>query len=117
MRGRGYPIARPRLAGAHATVADKFDRHEASNGFVTVGDTDADILVFSGTPDRVEVFVELNDVIVTFGDYLGLEEAEITLRAGVRYEPDLPARRVIARNAVAGAVGRVQVVGKWAEAG
>jgi hypothetical protein len=96
-------------------VADVFPRHQTSGGFVTLGDTDADVLVFSGVPERVEVWVELNDAIVTFEGLLTKEEAEITLRAGQFYEPAIPCRRVVARNATAGLNARIQVVGKWAQ--
>lgn len=111
----GYPAARPRCRGAAAAVATKFRRVQSSGGFVTLGDSNADVLVFSGEPDRVEVFVELNDAILTFGRTTAEEEAEVTIRAGVHFEPGIGCRRVIGRNAVAGFTARVQVVGKWAE--
>lgn len=115
MSPHGYPAPRERPRGAPAGVADKFGRHQATGGFVTLGDTNATIIGFSGEPDRVEVFVELNDAILTFGRDTDIEEATITIRAGIRYEPGFPCRRVIGRNATAGLNARVQVVGKWAE--
>ncbi len=111
----GYPTPRDRPAGHAAALSDKFPRRESTRGFVTLGNTDADIINFSGTPDRVEVFVETNDAILRFTGLIDTERAEITIRAGVRYEPDFCARRVIGRNATAGLNASVQVIGKWAE--
>lgn len=111
----GYPLPRARQPDPAPRVDAVFPRHQSTNGFITLGDTDADVLVFSGVPDRVEVWVEVQDAIVTFEGLTQREEAEITLRAGQFYEPALPARRIVARNATAGLNARVQVVGKWAQ--
>lgn len=111
----GYPGARARAGEPAPRVADVFPRHQATNGFIALGDADADVLVFSGVPERVEVWVELFDAILTFEGLTSREEAEITLRAGQFYEPAIPCRRVVARNATAGSNARVQVVGKWAQ--
>lgn len=111
----GFPPARPRCTCEGKSLSDRFPRHEATNGFVTTGNAIADVIVFSGTPDRVEIWVETNDVIVALTDLLTREEARITLRAGQYWEPAIPCGRVQAMNAVAGNNGRIQVVGKWAQ--
>lgn len=111
----GYPVARARQPEPAPRVDAVFPRQQTTGGFITLGDADADVLVFSGIPERVEVWVELNDAIVRFEGLTQREEAEVTLRAGQFYEPAIPARRVVARNATAGLNARVQVVGKWAQ--
>ena len=110
----GFPEARPREMPPAATLTDQFREQQTSGGFVTVGDTDAEVLVFSGRPDRVEVVVELNDVILSLRDRTRRVSDEITLRAGQRYEWQVRGDRLVARNATAGLNARVQVVGQWA---
>lgn len=109
-----YPPARLRCACRPEVLSDRFPRHEATQGFVATTNTLANIIVFSGTPDRVEIWVETNDVILALTDLLTREEARITIRAGQYWEPAIPCGRVQAVNAVAGFNGRIQVVGKWA---
>lgn len=110
----GYPVARERPASSAATLTDRFQRIETSGGFVTLGDTDAEVLVFSGAPDRIEVLVELNDAIIT-PQTRGRQEVEtITMRAGQSYMLDAAYCRVLGRNAVAGLNARVQVIGRYA---
>lgn len=111
----GFPPARLRCDCTKEVLSDRFPRHEATAGFVTTGNTLADVIVFSGTPDRVEIWVETNDVILALTDLLTREEARITLRAGQYWEPAIPCGRVQAMNAVAGFDGSIQVVGKWAQ--
>jgi len=95
-------------------LTDTFREQQTTSGFVTVADADADVLVFAGRPVRVEIVVELFDVIVSLRDRTLRVSDEITLRAGQRYEWQLAGDRVVARNAVAGSAGRVQVIGQWA---
>jgi len=110
-----FPPARLRCACAPEVLSDRFPRHESTSGFITTSNTLADVIVFSGKPDRVEIWVETNDVILALTDLLTREEARVTLRAGQYWEPSIPCGRVQAMNAVAGFNGSIQVVGKWAQ--
>ena len=110
-----YPAARTRERETWPRLEAIFPRHESTRGYVICGTANATIIMFSGTPDRVEIWAELNDLIVTLTDLLEREEATVTIRAGQYWEPSIPCRQVIARNAVAGSIGQIQVVGKWAQ--
>ena len=109
-----YPVARERPALLAATLTDRFKRIETSGGFVTLGDADAEVLVFSGVPDRIEVLVELNDAILTPQTRGRAEVETITMRAGQSYMLDAAYCRIVARNATAGLNARVQVIGRYA---
>jgi hypothetical protein len=74
---------------------------------------EAEILRFSGFPDRIEVTVLDNDAVIRFTDEQRRPIQEITVLAGTFKEPNIRARAVQARNATAGMVARIQVVGKW----
>ncbi len=112
--GCTYPAPRERAGSPPALLTDRFWQSQTSAGFVAVGDADAELFVFSGRPDRVEIIVELNDVIVSLRCRARDEADEVTLRAGQAYTFARTGERVIARNAIAGAAGRIQVIGSWA---
>lgn len=110
----GYPVARERPAAPAATLTDRFARIETSDGFVTLGDADAEVYAFSGAPDRIELLVELNDAIIT-PRTRGRQELEtITMRAGQSYELDARYCVIVGRNLTAGLNARVQVIGRYA---
>ena len=110
----GFPVGRERPGAPAATLTDRFHRIETSAGFVTLGDADAEVYVFGGVPDRIEVLVELNDAIVTPRTRGHQEGQTITMRAGQSYELDTRYCRIVARNATAGLNARVQVIGRYA---
>jgi hypothetical protein len=82
-------------------------------GYVTLGNALAELIRFSGFPDRIELWIRDNDAIVAMVDEHGRDPREVLAPVGVFYEPNVRARAVWARNAVAGVVARVQAVGKW----
>lgn len=108
-----YPAARERDPGAPAPGVEQFRRHEATQGFVTVGDTLADVLRFSGRPDSIEIDCETNDAVIVFTDRARPDEDTITIRAGQSKELRIAAEVVRARNVTAGFAASLQVVGKW----
>ncbi len=90
--------------------------HQSTNGYVTQGDALADLIVFSGVPDRIEITCLSFPVLVQFTDEQGRVRPEIRIEAGGAYDAQLRARKVRARNATAGSNALVQVIGKWAVA-
>jgi hypothetical protein len=109
----GYPHARERAGPGPATLTDRFREAQTTAGFVAVTDADAEVIVFSGRPDRVLLTVEVNDVIVSLRDRARDAADEVTLRAGQAFTFQQTGERVVARNATAGLAGRVQVIGSW----
>lgn len=108
-----YPAARERPALPAAGLTDRFERVETTRGFVTLGDTDAEVINFSGTPNRIEVLCELFDAILT-PRARGVSEIQtITMRAGQSLDLDLGVSVLVARNAVAGSNARLQVIGRY----
>ena len=109
----GYPSPRERNGRPAAALSNQFRSRQTSAGFVVLGDTAAEVLVFSGRPDRVEVIVELFDAIVSLRERASDEADEITLRAGQSYVFRQRGARVFGRNATAGSNARLQVIGEW----
>jgi len=108
-----YPEPRERWPASEAVLTDRFARVETTRGFVTLGDTDAEVLVFSGVPERVELIVELFDAIITPRSRARSEDFTVTMRAGQSHKLDVSAERILARNAVAGSNARLQVIGRY----
>jgi hypothetical protein len=108
-----YPAARERAPALPGVLTDRFRPHAATAGYVTLGTALADVLVFAGVPDRIELFTRDAAVVVQFTDRADVELDTIELPPGVFYEPGLVAEKIRARNAVAGVVGKLQVVGKY----
>jgi len=108
-----YPEPRERWTAPAAVLTDRFTRAETTRGFVTLGDTDAEIILFSGTPNRIELLVELFDAIITPRTRGEQEIQTITMRAGQSLQLDLGVGIIVARNAVAGSNARLQVIGRY----
>jgi len=95
-------------------ITNRFTRYESTKGYVNVADVDTEVIEFSGIPDSIEIFVLDFDVYVTFVNDRGGVNEPILINAANFYDPGIVYRRVLARNLVAGSVGRIQVVAKWA---
>ncbi len=108
-----YPHPREREEFVSVWPGERFWRYETTRGYVSLGTVAADLIHFSGFPDVVEIFVLDNGAILTFDCGLPQARDEITIGAGNFYEPKIRTHKVRARNATAGLVARVQVVGKW----
>lgn len=82
---------------------------------MTVGDTDGEVLTFSGYPDSIILAAQAFGVIFTLQDFMRREITEVLVPAGNVVETFQRARRVMARNAVAESVGLAMATGQWAE--
>jgi hypothetical protein len=109
-----YPPPRVRPALPPTTLDVRFERQETTRGFVTLSDSDTDVIRFSGEVDSVEVFVETFGAILTFTDRDNVELDTITLRVNTTYSARYACSVVRARNAVGGSNATVQVIGRWA---
>lgn len=116
----GAPLLHPPSAAAGpcpaAVLTDTWSTFQGTQGYKTLTDTEAEIMRFSGCPDRIELWVLDNPAIVRFTDEQGRPLATIQIEAGVFYEPQIRAHAIHASNATAGLNARLQVVGKWAAA-
>ncbi len=95
-------------------LTDTFLGYQSTEGYVTLADTLADLITFSGQPDRIELTCLSFPALVQFTDEHGRVRPEIRIEAGGAYDAQLRARKVRARNATAGSNALVQVIGKWA---
>lgn len=114
---RGYPASRPaRGAGAPSREAlDTAPFYEATNGTITLTATDAEIIVFSGVPDRIVLSAFAQDALVTLTDELGRDGYTQRIPAGTPTEAPVQRRRVVARQVAAGAL--LGVVGYFSRHG
>lgn len=96
-----------------AILTDTFKGYQSTEGYRTMADGLADVINFSGFPDRTEITVLTFPVIVELTDEQGRERPEVRIEAGGTWATDLRAKKVRARNATAGSNGLIQVVGKW----
>jgi len=108
-----YPAPRERPLAAAGVLTDRFRPHVATAGYVTLGTALADILIFPGVPDKIELFTRAAGVVVVFTDRFDVGRGSIELPAGIFYEPGLVCEKIRARNAIAGQVASLQVVGKY----
>jgi hypothetical protein len=109
-----FAVARGRAPGAPPSAALKYARAESSE-LVTVTNTDAEVLAFSGYPDSIILAAQAFGVIFTLQDFMQREITEILVPAGNVVETYQRARRVMARNAVTDSVGLAMATGQWAE--
>lgn len=109
----GYPAPRERGRVVAGVLIDRFRPHQTTAGYVTLGTALADVIVFAGVPDKIELFTRSNAITVTFTDRADVELDTIELPAGMFYEPGLVCEKIRARNTVAGQVGELQVIGKY----
>lgn len=117
MREHGYPALRPeRDAPASGGVGLPTATHyEGTDGAVTLGATDAEIIRFSGVPDTITLSAFVQDALVTLTDDLGRDGHTIRIPAGTPVEAPVQRRVVVAREVAAGAL--LHVVGYWAPRG
>lgn len=108
-----FPGARGEEGYHAALVSGRYCRYESTKGYVNVADIDTEVIEFSGIPDSIEIFVLDHDVLLTFLNTAGGVNEPIQVNASNFYEPGIVYRRLIARNAVALSIGRIQVVAKW----
>lgn len=110
-----YPMPRVRAALPAAPLADRYERYETTPATVTLGDTEGDVIRFSGEVDSVEVRVTTNPALLRFTDRAGRESDLVRVEAGVSYEPRIACSVVRGLNATAGNNAVVFVTGKWAK--
>jgi len=108
-----YPKARDRGNPVAGILTDRFRPHQTTAGYAVITDTIADVITFAGVPDRIELFTRSNGVVIQFTDRWDVELDTIELPAGMFYEPGLVCEKIRARNATAGQVAGLQVVGKY----
>lgn len=112
-KAEAYPAARERCGGKPPLVAGQYGSIETTAGFITIGDTAADLIVFSGAPDSVVISVETFDVVLQFQRRGYAAVDTVIVRAGQTFAPDVQTEIIRARNNVAGSAAQVQVIGKW----
>jgi hypothetical protein len=110
-----FPAARERRPLPLTALSDSFQRIQTTDGLVTLGDTDALLIEFSGAPDVIEVLVTTFDAIIRFTDRSRRIDSDVIVVAGGRYEHRGGGFDTLrARNRVGGSNAIVQAVGKWA---
>jgi hypothetical protein len=113
-----FPPARERAGGNPAGTTERFERGEGTAGEVTLGDTDAEIITFSGKPDTIFVQARTFGAIIRMTDRLGRGSLDgHVIHAGENFETHYAAERIIARNLTAGSNALLSVFAKWAERG
>jgi hypothetical protein len=109
-----YPVARPTRGVQPPPVLDLYDRYEVMTGATTLGDTDAEVGRFAGTPDSIVLTASANGALVTLRQRGREGRTAIRVLAGETVETHVAADVVVARNAVALSNAVLSVVGKWA---
>ena len=97
-----------------ALLTDTFQSYQTTRGYITQGDTAADLISFSGFPDRIEITVLTFPAIVNLTDEQNREGPDVRIEANGTYDAQIRAKKVRARNATAGSNALVQAIGKWA---
>lgn len=113
VRSFEYPPDRERDSYRQSLVTQRYLRYEATVGYISLGTDDAEVIEFSGCPDSIEIFVLDFAAIIKFVNLRGETNEGIQIEAANFYEPGIVYKTVVARNAVAGSVARIQVVAKW----
>ena len=109
----GYPAARPDRQDTSAPrAAPRYEVIESSPP-LTCTNADALVIQFSGLPDGIDFSAHTFPAVFTLQDEMGVELGEVTVGPGVPYSSLLSARRVLARNAIAGSPAVASAVGKW----
>lgn len=98
-----------------AVLTDTWRDMQGTQGYVTIGDTESEVIRFSGCPERIEIWVLTFPAIIRFTDEHGRPLQDVRIEAGVFYEPQIRAHSVRARNATAGSNAAIQAIGKWQE--
>jgi len=97
-------------------VGERYERYEATAGFVAVANADAEVITFSGKPDCIVLRALVADVLATLTDRLNRQTHVIPVGINETVTTYVAAERVLARENVADAGATLSVVGKWAEA-
>ena len=108
-----YPGLRDRESYRRGMVTQRYLRYEATPGYISLATAAAEVIEFSGCPDSIEIFVLDFAAIISFVNLRGEVNEGIQIEAANFYEPGIVYKTVVARNAVAGSVARIQIVGKW----
>jgi hypothetical protein len=114
---RGYPEQRERERGPAPHVGDKYERYEGTPAEVTLADTEAVIITFSGKPDAISLSARSFGAVVRFTDRLGRDPDNIVILPNTTVHTHMSAERVLARNLTAGSNALLSVTGKWASPG
>lgn len=114
MKVEQYPQPRARGAEVPPAVAELYERTEGPSAETTLADTDATVFTFSGRPESIVLSARTNGALVRLTDELDRESHSLTVLPNQTVETHIRARRVIARNLVAGSNAALSVIGKWA---
>lgn len=109
-----YPALRSRPRPNVPAYSTRYERYESTPGEITLADTEAEIIQFSGTPDSIIVHCRGARALFRFTDYEGREESEYPLDTGATVDTRIARPRVFGRNMLAGNVALVHVTGAWA---
>jgi len=112
-KAEAYPAARERGGGAPPLIAGQYGRMETTAGFVTLTDTDTDIIAFSGAPDSVTIVVETFNATIQYQRRGYAAVDTVLVRAGQTFAPDVQVEIIRGRNTTPGSNALVQVIGKW----
>lgn len=96
-----------------AALSNQYRTILTSNGYKSLGDTMADALVLPGIPDELEVHILDNAAVISITDEQRRDPAPVTLPAGTASSSFNRDRFIRGRNAVAGAIARIQIIARW----
>lgn len=97
----GFPTPRPMGAPDPGFTPELLERFESTDGEVTLGDTNADLIIASGTPDKWRVTARAFGAFIVPTNELNQEEDALLVPAGTTIEFYVPRRKLRARNATA----------------
>jgi hypothetical protein len=111
------PPPRERERGPAPMAGDKYERYEGTPAEVTLADTEAVIITFSGKPDAISLSSRSFGAVVRFTDRLGRDADNIVILPNTTVHTHQSAEQVRARNLTAGSNALLSVIGKWASLG
>lgn len=97
----GFPTPRPMAMAEAGFTPELLWRFESTDGEVTLGDTNANLFIASGTPDKWRVTARAFGALIVPTNELDQEEDAILVPAGATVEFYVPRRKLRARNATA----------------
>lgn len=110
-----YPAPRTLDPPPQPSAVPRYERIDGPSGETTLGDSDATVHTFSGTPDLILLNARTNSAFVTLTDRLNRETHAVTVLVGNPVYVYVGRERVVARNLVAGNNALLSVTGFWAE--
>lgn len=113
MERHGYPALRPERGYEGPALTEHYVSYETSNAETTLGDTDTEIIRFSGRPDSIVLTARTNGALVTIRQRGREGGTAITVPAGETIETDVRGEIILARNLVALSNAVLSVQGKW----